>query len=91
MISPPTEKTTFTGTVTRVKIIYCKLGNSCEDFIFGIALKDICHVRNWGLEHGLPTATLVKDTVILPFQGGLVKIKTSQKLPNLQLASRLQD
>ena len=64
------------------------MGNSCEDFIFGIALKDICHVKKLCPGHD----TLVEDSDFAISRGFSENKKKSQKLLILQLASsRLQD
>ena len=70
--------------------IYCKLGNSRENFIFANSVKrHICHVKNSRLRHDLPTS--VKDKAYSPFREGFIiaKLRTrenkpSRKSPNLQ-------
>ena len=52
-------------------VVYCKLGNFCEIFIFANSVKrHICDVRNSQLRQVLPTP--VSYRVILPFRKGYI-------------------
>ena len=74
--------------------MYCKFGDFRENLIFANGVKrHICHVKNSRLGQDLPASG--NDRVIPPFledfffhetshMRSFVKIKSSQKFPNLQ-------